>query len=337
MSREPARFVTAQSGPDASPAEFGGSPVRSLPAGATLGRSGLAVAIALIASIPGAGEVAGQTPLSFEAYRETVEPIFLADRGGWGPGRAPCATCHAEQGTPLRLQRLRETAEGEVFWSEEDSRRNFEVVSRLVTPGDPDRSRLLRQPLVESAGGSPLHVGGKFFESKEDPEWRAMADWVAAADPVDPSFGPRLDADFFRDCVQRVFLDKRPGDVECVHCHASGVRGFAPPVPEGRDFWNEEETRRNYAIARRYVEPGEPMMSRLLTHPLAPAAGGDYFHGGPAALGIDRGPRVADAGRLGPRRDPRMCGRRGRSLTQLANATLTQRQACKTCLVCIAK
>ena len=248
---------------------------------APLGRPGLALAIALMALVPGAGRVAGQVPLSFERYRETVEPIFLADRGGWGPGRAPCVTCHAEQGTPLRLQRLRETAEGEVFWSEEDSRRNFDVVSRLVTPGDPDRSRLLRKALAVSAGGAAFHVGGKFFEAKADPEWRAMADWVVAADPVEPPSRPSLDLDFFSDCVQRVFLDKRPGDVECVHCHESGTRGFARRIPEGRDFWNEEESERNFAITRRYVEPGEPMMSRLLTHPLAPAAGGDYFHGGP--------------------------------------------------------
>lgn len=237
--------------------------------------------IALLASVVGAGEVAGQAALSFERYRETVEPIFLVDRGGWGPGRAPCVTCHAEQGTPLRLQRLRETAEGEVYWSEEDSRRNFEVVSRLVRPGDPDRSRLLREALVQSAGGAAIHVGGKFFESKSDPEWRAMAEWVAAADPVEPPSLRSLDYEFFRDCVQRIYLDKRSGDVECVHCHESGTRGFAQPIPEGRGFWNEEETERNFAATRRYVEPGEPMMSRLLTHPLAPSGGGDYFHGGP--------------------------------------------------------
>ncbi|MYJ66881.1 MAG: hypothetical protein F4087_00005, partial [Gemmatimonadetes bacterium] len=244
-------------------------------------RTVFAVAVALVGCASGAARVAGQTPLSFDRYRATVEPIFLVDRGGWGPGRAACVTCHAEQGTPLRLQRLRETAEGEVFWSEEDSRRNFRVVARLVTPGDPDGSRLLRKALARSAGGAALHVGGKFFQSQEDPEWRAMADWVAAADPVERALPPSLDFDFFRECVQRVFLDKRPGDVECVHCHESGSRGFARPIPEGRDFWNEEESERNFAAARRFVEPGQPMMSRLLTHPLAPAGGGDYFHGGP--------------------------------------------------------
>ena len=244
-------------------------------------RTVLAVAVALVASVSGTARATAQTPLNFERYRETVEPIFLVDRGGWGPGRAACVTCHAEQGTPLRLQRLRETADGEVFWSEEDSRRNFRVVSRLVTPGDPDGSRLLMKALARSAGGAALHVGGKFFESRTDPEWRAMADWVAAADPVERALPPSLDFGFFRECVQRVFLDKRPGDVECVHCHESGTRGFARPIPEGRDFWNEEETERNFSVARRFVEPGQPMMSRLLTHPLAPTGGGDYFHGGP--------------------------------------------------------
>lgn len=231
-----------------------------------------------------AGQVWAQTPLDFERYRDTVEPIFLQLRGGYGPGRAPCVTCHAEQGTPLRLQALQEMPDGSVFWSEDQSRENFAVVARLVTPGDPDRSRLLRKALAISAGGAPFHVGGKFFESKSDPEWQAMADWVRAADPVDADPAdapPRLDFDFFQACIQRIFLDKRPGDVECIHCHDSGSRNFARAIPEGREFWNRQESRGNFAIIRRYVEAGHPMMSRFLTHPLAPEAGGDGFHGGP--------------------------------------------------------
>ena len=125
-------------------------------------------------------------------------------------------------------------------------------------------------------------MGGKFFESKSDPEWQAMSEWVQAADAVEAGAAPpRLDFDFFRECVQRIFLDKRPGDVECVHCHDSGARNFARAIPEGREFWNQQESRGNFAIIRRYVEPGHPMMSRFLTHPLSPEAGGDGFHGGP--------------------------------------------------------
>lgn len=219
--------------------------------------------------------------LSFERYREAIEPIFLKARGGYGPGRSPCVTCHASNGTPLKLQPLQETKSGEVFWSEEQSRKNFEVVLRLVVPGRPERSPLLRKALVASEGGMPFHVGGKFFASRSDPEWQTMAEWVAAAAPLaEEPVQPMLDFEFFRQCVQRVFLDKREGHMECVHCHNAGTRGFARALPEGRDFWNLEESRVNFGVLRRYVEPGYPLRSRFLTHPLAPEAGGDHFHGG---------------------------------------------------------
>ena len=77
-----------------------------------------------------------QEPLSFERYREEIEPIFLAPRGGHGPGISPCVTCHAHNGTPLKLESPQENDDGSVFWTEEQSRRNFEVVSRLVVPGE---------------------------------------------------------------------------------------------------------------------------------------------------------------------------------------------------------
>jgi hypothetical protein len=188
-------------------------------------------------------------------------------------------------GTPLKLQPLQERADGSVFWSEAQSRMNFEVVSRLVVPGQPERSRLLQKALAVGAGGVPFHVGGKFFESQADPEWQTMADWVRAAD-VSPDLTaaettpPPLDFEFFQTCVQQVFLNKREGRMECVNCHGGGSRGFARTLPEGRAFWNLEESRQNFEVLRRYVAPGYPLRSRFLTHPLAPEAGGDHFHSG---------------------------------------------------------
>ena len=247
----------------------------------------LVFAIAFAASTLSIAPVAssGQQALSFEQYRARVEPIFIAPRGGHGPGRSPCATCHVHSGTPLKLQPLQEGEDGGVFWSEEQSRMNFEVVSRLVVPGQPERSRLLQKALAVRAGGAPFHVGGKFFESQADPEWRTMADWVRAAD-ISPDLRaaettpPPLDFEFFQTCVQQIFLNKREGRMECVHCHGGGTRGFARTLPEGRAFWGLEESRRNFEVLRRYVEPGYPLSSRFLTHPLAPEAGGDAFHSG---------------------------------------------------------
>jgi hypothetical protein len=33
-------------------------------------------------------------------------------------------------------------------------------------------------PLAEDAGGDPFHTGGKFWKSKDDPEWQILAQWV---------------------------------------------------------------------------------------------------------------------------------------------------------------
>ncbi len=227
----------------------------------------------------------GQAALSFESYRSTVEPIFIKPRGGHGPGMSPCATCHVHAGTPLKLQPLQEPGDGGVFWSEEQSRRNFEVVSRLVVPGQPERSRLLRKPLAVDAGGDPFHVGGKFWAAQSDPDWQAMAAWVrtgeAPADlAADETTPPPLDFGFFRSCVQQIFLNKREGRMECKYCHSSGSRGFARTITDGRSYWNLEESRQNFELIKRYVEPGYPLYSRFLTHPLAPEAGGDHYHGG---------------------------------------------------------
>ncbi len=242
---------------------------------------GFAAGIVLVAQV----SPTRQEGLSFEQYRAQVEPIFIAPRSGHGPGISPCATCHVSSGTPLKLQPLQDDGSGGVFWSEEQSRRNFDVVSRLVVPGQPERSRLLRKALAVQAGGAPFHVGGKFFESQADPEWQIMADWVRAAG-TSPDLAAAettplpLDFEFFRTCVQQVFLNKREGRMECVHCHGGGSRGFARTLPEGRAFWNLEESRRNFEVLRRYVDPGYPLNSRFLTHPLAPEAGGDQFHSG---------------------------------------------------------
>ncbi len=112
--------------------------------------------------------------LDFETYRTRVEPIFLERR----PGHARCVVCHEANGSAFRLQPL---APGSTTWTAEQSRRNFENVSHLVTPGDPAKSKLLIHPLSPDAGGDEFHGGGRQFASKGDSEWKAIADWVRQA------------------------------------------------------------------------------------------------------------------------------------------------------------
>lgn len=108
--------------------------------------------------------------LDYEIFKTKIQPIFTAKR----PGHARCIACHMT-GTPLRLQPL---AKGTAMWTEEQSRKNFEAVSRVVVPGDPLKSKLLIHPLSHDAGGDHFHNGGKHWRSQDDPEWKTLVDWV---------------------------------------------------------------------------------------------------------------------------------------------------------------
>ena len=90
-----------------------------------------------------------------------------------------------------------------------------------------------------------------------------------------------LDFEYFMAEVQPIFLEKRPGLTRCVVCHAGEERvGFLEELSPGATTWDEEQSRRNFEAVSQFVTPGDPLASRLLMHPLEPAAGGDEFHTG---------------------------------------------------------
>jgi hypothetical protein len=109
--------------------------------------------------------------LDFEVFKTQVQPIFLAKR----PGYTRCVVCHSDGGAVGFLQPL---SPGATAWNDEQSRLNFENVSRLVVPGKPDSSLLLIHPLAHTAGGDQFHSGGRQFRTKEDPDWKILVEWV---------------------------------------------------------------------------------------------------------------------------------------------------------------
>jgi YVTN family beta-propeller protein len=223
-----------------------------------------------------------QSSLDFEVYRSRVEPIFLKKR----EGAMRCYDCHSMMVTRLRLEPL---SPGSSSWTEEQSRKNFEAVSELVTPSDPSKSRLLLHPLAQEAGGDPAHTGGKFWSSQDDPEWRMLADWIrrsSSAPPDTQASSPStktaaLDFQFFRTRVEPIFLKERPGHARCYGCHTLSNRDFhLETLSPGNVDWTDEQSQRNFQSAVKQVVPGDPSSSRLLLHALAPEAGGDPFHSG---------------------------------------------------------
>ena len=91
--------------------------------------------------------------------------------------------------------------------------------------------------------------------------------------------GPSLDYTFFKEQVQPILLKKRPGHARCVTCHRHGSPPLVP-LDAGAATWNEEQSRKNFAIWKQFVVPGNPLKSSLLVHPLAASGGGDHFHAG---------------------------------------------------------
>src|SRR5215510_16110575 len=121
--------------------------------------------------------------LSFEFYRAHVEPIFLSQRAG----HARCYACHAlgaGEGNAPAAMRLELLSPGTTIWNEEQSRKNFDAVSRKVVPGKPLASPLLIHPLRYEAGGDQWHGGGAQFTSANDPEWQTIAAWVLGKNTV---------------------------------------------------------------------------------------------------------------------------------------------------------
>src|ERR1700726_4299119 len=114
--------------------------------------------------------------LDYEFFKTRVEPIFLKKRSA---DHARCYVCHQVMrhgGGPLSLDML---PPGMSFWTEEQSRHNFEIVSKLVVPGNPSVSLFLRMPLAPEAGGlADTHQGGRQFASEDDPDWKNMRAWV---------------------------------------------------------------------------------------------------------------------------------------------------------------
>jgi hypothetical protein len=127
----------------------------------------LAVAMGVLA----APTAAPAQELNYDFFKSKVQPIFLKKR----EGHTRCIVCHAGANNAMRLTPLAANAAN---FTEEQSKTNFETVSRIVSPGKPMESHFLTHPLQPEFGGGMYHSGGRQFISTDDPDWQSMRDWV---------------------------------------------------------------------------------------------------------------------------------------------------------------
>jgi hypothetical protein len=131
--------------------------------------------MAAAASLTQAGSQTVASPtasasLDYEFFKAKVQPVFLAKR----EGHARCVVCHTFNNAPFKLVSL---SPGATTWNEEQSRRNFELVTRVAMPGFLE-SKLIKHPLAEEAGGDPHHGGAQQFLSQQDPDWLTLKAFV---------------------------------------------------------------------------------------------------------------------------------------------------------------
>src|SRR5437762_4119398 len=108
----------------------------------------------------------------------------------------------------------------------------------------------------------------------------ALVPFVALLAQQPVSSSSSLDFEYFKTKVQPILLAKREGHARCVSCHTTGTPMRFQPLSPGAAMWNEEESRKNFEVIRARAVAGNPLKSKLLTHPLAEEAGGDPSHDG---------------------------------------------------------
>ena len=107
--------------------------------------------------------------LDFEFYRTCVQDMIQRPKYG----QLSCTVCHAGGSIGFAPRPANGTS-----WTEQEARRGFEVVKRLIVPGNPIQSRWLLKPLHLDGGGSYTHNGPRRWLSRDDPEWQMLAAWV---------------------------------------------------------------------------------------------------------------------------------------------------------------
>jgi len=252
---------------------------------------------ALLSPQQSSAPAAPSASLDYATFKDRVQPILTTAR----KGNARCIACHSRGGGNSYLEGL---SPGATTYNEDQSRRNFERVVRLVVPGEPLKSPLLVNPLAEEAGGSHWHGGGKHWQSQNNPEWQTLAAWVrttgrgtgaaapasasspapmasAPATTAAPAAATTLNLEFFKTRVQPILTTARKGNARCIACHSrGGGNSYLEGLSPGATTYNDEQTLRNFERVQRLVVPGVPLKSPLLVNPLAEEAGGSHWHGG---------------------------------------------------------
>ena len=130
--------------------------------------------VTMVAAVAAGCSVASAQSLDYDYYKTKVEPIFSKHR----EGHARCVVCHSQSTNSFKLA---EWGPDTTAFTDEQSKANFAMISKLINKNDAEKSTLLLHPLSKDAGGHEFHSGGRQFASKDDPDWKTIQAWAKGA------------------------------------------------------------------------------------------------------------------------------------------------------------
>ena len=136
---------------------------------------------------------------------------------------------------------------------------------------------------------------------------------AAQAPPPPRPAAAALDYEFFKTRVQPIFLAERPGHARCIACHGSGTPMRLQPLARRPRRGPTRSRARTSTWCGAWSCPASAK-SRLLMHPLAEQAGGDFYHNGGKHWTSQNDPEWQTVESLGdgrdaaPRRDAQVRG-----------------------------
>jgi hypothetical protein len=122
--------------------------------------------------VVGDGHVSAVNPLDANVFKNTVWPLLDAH----------CGICHEGTGAGVQAFNLNGDT-GEAETEDEVMMNRLEEVSKRVNYMVPQASYLLRKPLGEQLSGL-THVGGQIYTGFDDPMYKTLYAWIAAANPA---------------------------------------------------------------------------------------------------------------------------------------------------------
>jgi hypothetical protein len=216
--------------------------------------------------VNGAGELPGvdldaapADGTSYQRFIDSVQPVLRERCAGSG--------CHGTRTADLFLT---------CGDDGRDTRWNYEVALRHLSPLQPASSELLRRPLALQAGGT-YHEGGDVIVDTEDPGYRAILAWAKDVHERAPEllrFEPEDEGlRFFANRVEPLLVRK---GCMFLACHSPAMFHDLRLRGGSRGEFSEIAIRHNYEMSKLLlaVESPNPNAARLIAKNLCPPQDG---------------------------------------------------------------